>query len=328
MTLTYGLTVDTVAGYLRGRRVMGPAPVVAEPLLGGVSNEVLAVTGDGVDLVVKQALRRLRVEQEWTADPRRILTEAASLLIAAKIRPDDVPTVLDVDESAMTLTLGRADRSLRNWKDDLLAGTIDPRTGERLAAALAAWHTATEGRPQLRDEFGTAGFVELRIDPFHRVVARRHPTLARRIDELADSLLTERLCLVHGDFSPKNVLAAGNKVCVLDWEVAHYGDPVFDLAFLQAHLVLKAVHRPADRDAYRSLAIGFLDEYGALVDTALRRPDDYLAAQTACLLLARVDGKSPAAYLTPPERDRVRDLAVEMLTGRPGVVELWDGVDG
>lgn len=327
MTLSYGLTVDTVAGYLRDRGVIGSAPVVAEPLPGGVSNEVLAVTGEGVDLVVKQALPRLRVEQEWNADPRRILTEAASLLIAAKVRPDDVPTVLDVDESAMTLTLARADRSLRNWKDDLLAGTIDRRTGERLAAALAAWHTETAGRRQLRDEFGTGGFVELRIDPFHRVVSRRHPTLAARIDGLADRLLTERLCLVHGDFSPKNVLAAGNKVCVLDWEVAHYGDPVFDLAFLQAHLVLKAIHRPADRTAYRSLAIGFLDEYGASVDAALHRPDDYLAAQTACLLLARVDGKSPAAYLTPPERDRVRDLAVAALTGRPGVVELWGDVD-
>jgi hypothetical protein len=327
MTMTSGLTVDTVAGYLRGRRVIDSVPVTARALTGGVSSEVLAVTGDGVDLVVKQALSLLRVEQEWHADPRRILTEAASLRLAATIRPDDVPIVLDVDDSAMTLTITRANRSLRNWKDDLLAGVIDRRTGGRLAAALAAWHTATANQPPLREEFGTAGFVELRIDPFHRTIRDRHPALATRIDEFADRLLIDRLCLVHGDFSPKNVLADGNQICVLDWEVAHYGDPVFDLAFLQAHLVLKAVHRPADAAAYRSLAIGFLDDYAALVEPALHRPDEYLAGQVACLLLARVDGKSPAGYLTPPERGRVRGLAVHALTRRPGIARLWDGVD-
>jgi hypothetical protein len=327
MTITPGLTVDTVAGYLRGRRVIDSVPVTAGALTGGVSNDVLAVTGDGVDVVVKQALSMLRVEQEWRADPRRILTEAAALRLAATIRPDDVPAVLDVDDAAMTVTITRADRSLRNWKDDLLAGVIDRRTGGRLAAALAAWHTATANQQRLRDEFGTAGFVELRIDPFHRTIRERHPALATRIDEFVDGLLTERLCLVHGDFSPKNVLADGSQICVLDWEVAHYGDPVFDLAFLQAHLMLKAVHRPADAAAYRSLAIGFLHDYVALVDPALRRPDEYLAGQVACLLLARVDGKSPAGYLTSPERDRVRLLAVDALTHRPGIARLWDGAD-
>lgn len=327
MSTTYALTVDTVACYLRGRHVIDAVPVTAEPLTGGVSNEVLAVTGDGVDLVVKQALPRLRVEQEWHADPRRILTEAASLRLAATIRPDDVPAVLDVDDSAMTLTISRADRSLRNWRDDLLAGTIDRRTGRRLAAALAAWHTATADQPQLREEFGTSGFVELRIDPFHRAIRDRHPALAVRVDEFADRLLTDRSCLVHGDFSPKNVLADGNQVCVLDWEVAHYGDPVFDLAFLQAHLLLKAVHRPADGPGLRSLATDFLDHYAALVDPGLHRPDDYLAGQIACLLLARVDGKSPAGYLTAAERDIVREVAVDALTGRSSIVRLWDGVD-
>jgi hypothetical protein len=42
-------------------------------------------------------------------------------------------------------------------------------------------------------------------------------------------------------------------------------------------------------------------------------PDEQLAANVACLLLARVDGKSPADYLTDAERERVRALGKQML---------------
>lgn len=40
--------------------------------------------------------------------------------------------------------------------------------------------------------------------------------------------------LVHGDFGPSNVLLAGRAVvAVLDWEFAHLGDPVEDLAWCE-----------------------------------------------------------------------------------------------
>ena len=57
--------------------------------------------------------------------------------------------------------------------------------------------------------------------------------------------------LVHGDFSPKNILADGGDVVLLDCEVAHWGDPRFDLAFCLSHLSLKAMRRGADAGAIR-----------------------------------------------------------------------------
>jgi aminoglycoside phosphotransferase (APT) family kinase protein len=326
--VAFQLTAGSVAAYLRERGVVGSGPVSAEVLPGGVSNDVFAVTGEGVDLVVKQALPRLRVAAEWQADVRRILTEADALRIASSIRPDDVPAVVDVDDTAMTLTISRADRRLRNWKSDLLAGSADGRTGERLADALAAWHTSTAGQPLWQERFGTGAFVELRISPYHRWISELHPAVAARIDDLADGLLEHRLCLVHGDFSPKNVLADGARVSVLDWEVAHYGDPVFDVAFLQTHLLLKAVHRPESSRAYRELADTFLRRYDAAVPDSLRRPDDYLAGQVGCLMLARVDGKSPAEYLTGVEALRVRGIALDTLCGSGDVAAIWQAVDG
>ncbi|NPT39204.1 phosphotransferase family protein [Paraburkholderia xenovorans] len=43
----------------------------------------------------------------------------------------------------------------------------------------------------------------------------------------------QRICLVHGDLRPGNFLYEGDRVSgLLDWEMAHLGDPVEDLAWI------------------------------------------------------------------------------------------------
>lgn len=328
--LMFSLTLDSAADYLRRRGIVPDGvPVTARPLSGGVSNDVLAVTGPGVSLVIKQALPRLRVAQEWLATPKRILTEAAALRLAARIRPGDVPGVADVDEQALTMTISLVDPRLRNWKTDLMAGRLDERTAVRLGEALADWHSATAADEQARTGFDDAAFVQLRTDPFHRAIAARHPDRGQRIDALVTEMLTTKLCLVHGDFSPKNVLADGPSISVLDWEVAHFGDPVFDLAFLQTHLLLKAVHRPDAAGGYHGLSTAFMQAYRSGVHAGLGRPDAYLGGHIACLLLARVDGKSPAEYLTSPEKLRVRKVARDALAADHATdADLWQAVRG
>lgn len=42
----------------------------------------------------------------------------------------------------------------------------------------------------------------------------------------------ERLCLVHGDFKANNIVGDGaDRLAVIDWELAHLGDPLEDLAW-------------------------------------------------------------------------------------------------
>ena len=46
-----------------------------------------------------------------------------------------------------------------------------------------------------------------------------------------------------------------------------------------------------------------------------------------CLMLARVDGKSPAEYLTEPERDQARAAGIALLSDPPNVLETaWAGL--
>jgi uncharacterized protein (DUF2252 family) len=112
------------------------------------------------------------------------------------------------------------------------------------------------------------------------------------------------------------MLIGDQRMVILDCEVAWYGDPAFDLAFLLSHLLLKsAYHAPRDIGLPR-LIDGFLAGY----KTARRQSteqttalDYHTAHLVQHLLLARIDGKSPVEYLDEPRRCHVRDFALAVL---------------
>lgn len=309
--MTALLTEADAADYLVRRGVIdGPAPV--ESLGGGVSNVVFAV-GDRV--VLKQSLPRLRVAEEWLAKQERALTEAAALRVAGDLAPGSVPGVLDVDPDEFTLTIERAPAGWHTWKDDLLAGRADAGVAAELGRLLGIWHRGTKGMERFDDP---EAFEQLRVDPYYRTIHERHPDLANPIGRCIETMASRRACLVHGDYSPKNVMVGPRGgVWVLDFEVAHLGDPAFDVAFMLNHLLLKTIHRPGDGAAYRACADAFVSAYG-------EQPDEYVLAHLGCLLLARVDGKSPAEYLTDDERVAARERARSILLDRPEALgEVW-----
>ena len=80
---------------------------------------------------------------------------------------------------------------------------------------------------------------------------RASPICAERLLALVTATAGTRRVLVHGDFSPKNILVGPQGPVILDAECAWYGDPAFDLAFVLNHLLLKGAWRPQWRPALR-----------------------------------------------------------------------------
>ncbi len=297
--------------------VPADAPATAIELSGGVSCESVAVRSESVHVVVKRALPRLLVEAEWLASDDRLATEATALRLLAAITPDAVPEVIALSRDGRRLVVAHAPDGWRDWRSLLLEGVVDPAVGARLGTLLGTWQRSTTG-VRLPELESLTGFTELRIDPFHLTVARKHPELADTIEAMSRRLLTTRECLVHGDFSPKNVLVGEEGLWVIDWEIAHVGDPVFDVAFLCSHLVLKSIHRRSDAQLHREAVAAFLAAYGDL-------DERWLVANVGCLLLARVDGKSPAPYLGESERHAVRELGRALLVEPPPrLLGAWD----
>ena len=311
--------------YLRERGLVGDeGDYSARELVGGVSSVVIEVEGPLSHLVVKQSLPRLRVAAEWLANRERILTEAAALKFVAAATPGRAPRVIDIDASHYTITIEHAPNGWSSWKQQLFDGTARGRVARGLGETLATWHrVATDDGDLLAPFVDRDTFFQLRVEPYYLTVAERHIGLAARIGVLVEEMEKRAHCFVHGDFSPKNILSGPGGFWVLDFEVAHVGDPVFDIAFMLHHLVLKAIHT-GHVDRVKRIAAEFVSGYRSIQGGYALTEPEYLAAHIGCLLLGRVDGKSPAEYLTVEGRSVARAEGIRLVSGERGAYEeLW-----
>ncbi len=139
------------------------------------------------------------------------------------------------------------------------------------------------------------------------------------IEKLIDDSWQIRTALVHGDYSPKNLLVKGEHIFLIDFEVAHWGDPAFDAAFLLNHLFLKAFHQPRFGELYFSAAREFWAELlDGTEQTALGNFEWMTLRHLGALMLARIDGKSPVEYIRDDAvKERVRRFASRLLLESP-----------
>jgi len=282
---------------------------------GGVSNLVYLVEIKDTRVVVKQALGKLRVEQEWLCDPHRIHREAAAMrALALALSAGAVPRLLFEDFENGIIGMEAAPSDARPWKEMLLAGEFDERVASDVGALHAAWIRESARRPEWGEEFGgLQTFIDLRVDPYYRTTAARHPEFAGRFASLEQQCLERRVSLVHGDLSPKNLLVLDGRATLIDHEVIHWGDPSFDASFLTNHLILKIFRNPDGAGPLFRLAAAY---WSSLLEGAGPRwawMEASAMAHLGGLMLARVDGKSPVEYLSEVARDRVRSAAIGLL---------------
>ena len=303
-----------------GLAAAGDAPA-ASTLTGGVSSDIWKVDLRSGPVCVKRALPRLRVAQVWEAPVERNRFEWRWMQEAARIAPGSAPRVLAHDDQGLFAMEYLGGERFPLWKHELRAGRAEPAFARQVGERLARIHAATDGDPRIAAEFATdAGFHAIRLEPYLLATARRHTDVATQLMGLAERTAATRTALVHGDVSPKNILAGPQGPVFLDAECAWYGDPAFDLAFCLNHLLLKCLWVP-------EAAARFLACFDALAAAYLAGHGPAgLEARAASLLpgllLARVDGKSPVEYLTTQaQKDRVRSVARALLLEPPATLD-------
>ena len=302
---------ETVLAALRAAGRIGGHSTVRR-LSGGVSSFIAVVDEDRDPWVAKAARNRLDVREDWLADPRRAAREGAVLrLLDGSLGPLRVPKVYRVHDDPPILELEWLPPPAANWKAELLAGRVDLPVVTALARGMAVLHRL-DVPAGLAGADGAALFETLRLDPYYRHVAARRPEHAAALTELiADCTSAQPAQLVHGDFTPKNVLATGGPPVLLDWEVIHAGDPAFDLGMLGAHLLLKAcLTRPVTASPVWAAAWELARAYNGPADPGRA------VRHTGAIMLARLWGKSPVEYLTgEPERSAAAAIGSRALYG-------------
>ena len=204
-------------------------------LSGGASRETWAFQTGGNRAMARMILQADRLQAD-EAPGRRPRPLQAPILRAAAHARVPVPAVVAAGEDDRVLgPAWMVVEHVEGTADPLaiLAGEGVPPADallEDLAAALAAVHRiAPDGVavPRVADPLDELRALNAELD-------QPHPVFELAFRELrCNRPLPSPRCLVHGDFRIGNVLVGPRGVAaVLDWELAHVGDPLEDLGWL------------------------------------------------------------------------------------------------
>src|SRR6266851_217575 len=274
--------------------------------------------------VLKQALGKLRVQADWFSDRERVFRESAAMRwLAPHLPPASLPEVVFEDRENCLFAMTAGPREAETWKALLMRGEADAGVAKAIGGMLAKMISASWRDPQAKRVFGDQTvFDQLRLDPYYRTTAARHPDLKPQFERLMRESQARRVSLVHGDWSPKNFLVAGDRVMAIDFEVIHFGDPSFDSAFLLNHLLLKSFYRRDWAARFAHLAERFWESFTSRLPGGTGWIECATILHLGCLLLARIDGKSPGEYIqNEGMRRRIRDLAREFIVQPPSSIK-------
>ncbi|HEU0113761.1 MAG TPA: phosphotransferase, partial [Thermomicrobiales bacterium] len=238
--------------------------------------------------------------------------------------PGSTVSFIFEDTEHHLLGMAAAPRPHANWKTMLLAGRLEPDHVEQFGRLLGTIHRrGAERRDEVAPAFADRGFfTSLRLEPYYAYTATQVPAAASFLTDLIAATLDRRDTLVHGDYSPKNVLVHAGRLILLDHEVIHFGDPGFDLGFSLTHFLSKAHYLPEQRAAFARAAARYWAVYR---ETAGDAPwtaglEQRAVRHTLACLLARARGRSPLEYLDGAARDRQARAAVALMAAPPPTV--------
>jgi len=319
---------EALVAYLRrAGRVAPDESIAVHTLAGGVSNRtVLVERPNGEAWVLKQALAKLRVAVDWFSSPERIHREALGLRWLARLAPPSTTTALVFEDHAHHLLAMQAvPQPHENWKTMLLAVRLSLDHVEQFGRLIGTIHRDSAAqRSEIEKAFADRSFFEsLRVEPYYSYTATQVREAAAFYAGLIESTRARRLALVHGDYSPKNVLVHAGRLILLDHEVIHFGDPAFDLGFSLTHLLSKAHHLSAHRPAFASAARRYWQVYLQTLSPVewLEGLEAQVVRHALGCLLARVAGRSPLEYMDVGERERQREVVVALMQSPPVSIE-------
>jgi len=237
------MEVDVRAGLEKlAERLGGQGAKVTEAgrLSGGASMETWAFAIEAPTGLERLILRRRSAPfDEETARSVSLATEAA-LIQATAANGARVPTVRHVCDAADGLgeayVMVRADGETLGKKivSDPRFDAVRPQLARQCGESLVAIHR-TVPPPGLKLK-AVDGVAELdRYEEVYRATGAERPIL-----ELAFQYLRKHVpapvepTLLHGDFRNGNIMFDAEKgvVAVLDWELAHIGDPAEDMGWI------------------------------------------------------------------------------------------------
>ncbi|MBV8160039.1 MAG: phosphotransferase family protein [Acidimicrobiia bacterium] len=209
-------------------RLLGAEVKSTRRLSAGASRAMWAVEVVGPGEAVRHLI--VGTDPRGASRPTPAVPEAA-LLRAAADAGVPVPQVVVEDQEHLVLERIDGETIPRKILRDDEYAAARPRLAAQCGEALAAIHSIPIERvPDLPADTDAVGTWRAMLDGF----GQPHPTFEltlRWLDEYRPA--STGAAVVHGDFRNGNLIVGADGLrAVLDWELAHVGDPMEDLGWL------------------------------------------------------------------------------------------------
>ena len=222
--------------------------VLADRMPGGARKEAWFIDLEGADATVTSLfLRYDRSDPALTKDPWTLHREA-TVYLALQDGPVPVPRVLGVHPVHQAMLSERVEGG--NWFSRITDPAEQEATARDFMRSLAALHGLDPSAldlPLFPAVSSIAEAVLAELDEWDRVLTARggspDPALVFSLRWLRDHIPSYDgpPVLVQGDTGPGNFMYLDGRVtAVVDWELAHLGDPMDDIAWLS----LRATQEP------------------------------------------------------------------------------------
>ncbi|MEL7339889.1 MAG: aminoglycoside phosphotransferase family protein [Bacteroidota bacterium] len=316
--------------------VLGPP----QALSGGLLNYVWRIPARPSSFIAKQSPPYIASAPLIEMDASRNAFEARALqwgekqskLFSEAIR---MPHFLHVDDKRSLLLMEDVGQGpdLGQW----LAQT-HPKSayalGAKLGSFLARLHSSSLDNPQLAQDFDNQPVQQVRLElqynlgqALREAQIPRADQIDKRIRQVGRAISQPGICLIMGDLWPPSLLKVESGLRIIDWEFAHYGWPVQDVAHLAAHLWMHQ-HMASTHDHKLSVInclFSFLETYFAAFGERLATLEDrnLYFVHVGAEILARTIGDFQNGYLyadcsleDQQMRDAV-DFAVQCIVDPP-----------
>ncbi len=300
----------------------------------GYRHHVTAVRHRGVE-----AIRRVELESPDEMDMRLFSEE--DILVLCRAGGIPAPRILAIDPVAGVQILERLpgeSLQVRHPRGSPLPAAV---IGELVNVLRRLWSIRGDQLPALRSAWprdgDASGFLGLRIDHTARLLAAHAHQHGRRfaafgVSDAELARISERLplsccafALCHGDLNRSNMLWDGRTLSIIDWELAMFGDPAFDVAVhlhrsgytTQDEAQLVGLLRYANPASIRADALQAHRDHerfrSLLVDAVRYRAQGLAARRDAALLrklseryLAKLrEGAGPGSEMSATEVSRI-----------------------
>ncbi len=266
-----------------------------EVLNGGNLNHVWRLRGRDRSLILKYAPPHVAANPAIPLAPDRLAFEARALglfgpgahfhaFASDAIRP---PRLVHFDAGSHFILM--EDIGLG---PDLAAanesGNIAPGTGHQLGTFIAKLHCHSLRDSAVRRSFNNRTIQITRLNVQYLAAAKYAqltdaPVVARvgeNAAALGHALLAPGRCLVMGDLWPPSIIVGRGSLRLIDWEFAHYGRPLQDIAHFGAHCWMQsqtaANEETSERmlDVWASFVAGYKEEAGAALSELLAQDEE------------------------------------------------------